>query len=146
MKRSLIVPSLIGGWVAAVGLLLIGIVLFGPYTHNNLDPRVQASYARTNQISVGPPDLFGGMAVMALPDDPVMRGQLLFVSNECASCHGLRGQGSVVGPGVIGTSAADLRKKTTEGAGAMPAFDPATLSDDDLAAIAAFLSSEITRH
>lgn len=144
MKRTLVVPYIVGGWVVGAGLLLVGIVLFGPYTHSNLQSQLQANYTRTNQITVGPPDLFGGMPSMAMSDDQVARGQALFVTNECATCHGLQGQGSAIGPTLTGSTAADLRKKTTEGPGAMPAFDPSSLSDEDLAAIAAYLSAQAT--
>jgi cytochrome c5 len=145
MNRALVVPSMVAAWVLGAGLLLVAIVLFGPYTHNNLQPRLESTYARTNQILVGPPDFFGGMPPLALPDDQVARGKALFIANECASCHGLQGRGSTIGPTLTGTSPADLRKKTTEGPGAMPAFDPATLSDDDLAAIAAYLSAQASQ-
>jgi mono/diheme cytochrome c family protein len=127
-------------WVIGAGLLLVGVVLSGPYTHSNLESQVQTSYTRTNQLVVGPPDLFGGMPGVNLPEDQLARGQVLFITNECATCHGLQGQGSTVGPTLRGSTAAILRQKTTEGPGAMPAFDPTTLSDDDLAAIADYLS------
>jgi ubiquinol-cytochrome c reductase cytochrome c subunit len=140
VKRIFVVPYVIVAWVVGAGVLLVGIVVFGPYTHSNLQPQVESSYTRTNQVTVGPPDLFGGLPGVALSSDQATRGQALFVTNTCATCHGLRGQGSTIGPTLTGTSAADLRNKTAAGPGGMPAFDPATLSDDDLAAIAAFLA------
>ncbi len=146
MNRAFVVPCLMAGWVVGAGLLLVGIVLFGPYTHGNLQPGPEASYTRTNQTVVGPPQLFGGMPGMSTPEDQIARGHALFVSNECATCHGLQGQGSVIGPTLTGSNAADLRKKTTEGSGAMPAFDPSTLSDDDLSAIAIYLVASASKH
>jgi mono/diheme cytochrome c family protein len=140
VKRTLVVPYLVTVWVIGAAALLVGIVVFGPYTHDNLQPQVESSYTRTNQVAVGAPDLFGGMPGVSMPSGQIARGRTLFMSNECATCHGLQGQGSTIGPTLTGTSAADLRTKTMQGVGAMPPFDPAALSDEDLAAIAAYLS------
>ncbi len=60
---------------------------------------------------------------------------------KCASCHGLDGRGGIVGPAIVETKAAKLRAVTQVGPQGMPAYAPGALTDDDLAAIAAYLAA-----
>jgi mono/diheme cytochrome c family protein len=73
--------------------------------------------------------------------DPAQLGKQLFVVEGCAGCHGLDGRGGVIGPSLIGTKVQKLRTMTNIGPQGMPAYAPGALSDQDLAAIAAFLNS-----
>jgi len=142
MSRYMVIPLAIGGWVVVVSLTLIGIILLGPYTHDNLATGPEAGYTRTMQQTVGMTMPFQGPgAGQPLPSDQVARGRALMVTNECAACHGLDGKGGVIGKPIVGFSAAQLRAKTTKGPGEMPAFANGALSDQDLAAIAAYLKS-----
>jgi len=142
MTRYTLIPLAIGGWIVVVSLTLIGIILLGPYTHNNLDVGPDPGYTRTMQETIGMvmPETGAGTS-QQLPSDQIARGRALMVSKSCATCHGLDGKGGVIGKPIVGFTAAMLRAKTTQGPGEMPAFAPSELSDQDLAAIAAYLNS-----
>lgn len=137
-----VLPASIGAAVLTIGLFLVVITARGPYTHANRDSGYDPGYARTQQTFVGSPVPFPGGRLAVLPaSDPVERGKQLFVAEGCAGCHGLEGRGGIVGPPIIGTKASRLRARTSVGPGGMPAFASNALTDDDLAAIAAFLSA-----
>jgi len=105
----------------------------------------------------------------AKPDDSVIAqaalteqyelGKKIFKDKKCASCHGDNGEGNLKNPAVIGEKAfpekpaksAKLRKGTTfKTAGDVMAFvkkhmplkDPGTLTDDEAAAVTAWMLSE----
>jgi mono/diheme cytochrome c family protein len=142
MTRYLVIPLAMGGWVAVVSLTLIGIILLGPYTHDNLATGPDPRYTRTMQQTVGMTVPFTGPGVgQPLPSDQIARGRALMVTHECAACHGLDGRGGVIGKPIVGFSATQLRAKTTQGPGEMPAFANGQPSDQDLADIAAYLKS-----
>ena len=143
MIGQVAIPRIIGGWVVVVGLSLIGIILFGPYTHGNTALQPDPAYTRTQQSLVGTPAPFHGPGLVgALPSgDQIARGRAMMVANGCAQCHGIDGKGGVIGKPIVGFTAQDLRKQTTRGPGEMPAFAQHQLSDDDLNAIAAYLKS-----
>lgn len=146
MKRvetgNMILPALIGAAVLMLAASLLAIVARSPYTHANLNLGFDPRYTRTDQILVSPPLPFQvpGLGVAAA-SDPAQHGKQLFVVDGCATCHGLDGRGGIIGPPVIGTTAKKLRTVTRVGPKGMPAYAVDELSDADLAAIAAFLSS-----
>ncbi len=143
MSRMLAMPGLIGAWVLVAGITLVALVLHSPYTHSNLAPGVEVDYHRTPQTIVGaaPSPFHGpGLAAGMTAADQIQRGRELIVANQCATCHGLDGRGGLVNKPIVGFSAAELRDRTSKGPGEMPSFGT-TLSDDDLAAIAAYLDS-----
>lgn len=133
----------IGLAVVTLALAILAIGANSPYTHANLNPRYDPRYTRTAQIGVGDEIAFSGPS----PDpsgnatDPGGRGNRLFVTKGCAACHTLEGRGGVVGPPIVGTDLETLQKKTRKGPGGMPRFSATALTDDELAAIAAFLTS-----
>ncbi len=141
-SKHMMLPVLIIAAVLVIALSLLTIVARGPYTHANLDLSFDPRYTRTEQMLVGAPVPMG-MERLAVPlaSDPVQRGKQLFVVNGCASCHGLDGRGGIIGPSIAGTKAEKLRVKTSVGPKGMPAYAPGTLSDSDLAAIAAYLAT-----
>ncbi len=141
-SKHMMLPALIIAAVLVIALSLLTIVARGPYTHANLDLSFDPRYTRTEQMLVGAPVPMG-MERLAVPlaSDPVQRGKQLFVVNGCASCHGLDGRGGIIGPSIAGTKAEKLRVKTSVGPKGMPAYAPGTLSDSDLAAIAAYLAT-----
>jgi mono/diheme cytochrome c family protein len=142
MTRYMVIPLAMGGWIVVVSLTLIGIILLGPYTHDNLARGPEPGYTRTMQETVGMVMPFQGPGTsQPLPSDQIARGRALMVSHECATCHGLDGRGGVIGKPIVGFSATQLRSKTTQGPGEMPAFSSSELSDQDVAAIAAYLKS-----
>lgn len=142
VSKNMLLPAFIGGAVLVIALTLLSIVALGPYTHANLDVGFDPRYTRTVQMLVGAavPDTGAGLAVPRA-SDPVQLGKQLFVVKGCAYCHGIDGRGGIVGPSIVGTNAAKLRVKTSVGPGGMPAFAPGALTDQDLAAIAAYLSA-----
>ncbi len=140
--RNTLLPAFIGAAVVAIALTLLTIVAHGPYTHSNLNAGFDPGYTRTMQTFVGAPVPFMGDG-LAVPQasDPVEYGKQLFVTKDCATCHGLDGRGGIVGPPIVGTKADKLRSKTTVGPKGMPAYASGALTDEQLAAIAAYLNS-----
>ncbi|MCL4530787.1 MAG: cytochrome c [Chloroflexi bacterium] len=140
--RNMLLPVFIGSAVLVIALTLLTIVAHGPYTHSNLNVGFDPRYTRTVQTFVGAPIPFtgGGLAVPPASDQ-VEYGKQLFITKDCATCHGLDGRGGVVGPPIVGTKADKLRAKTTVGPKGMPAYASGALTDEQLAAIAAYLNS-----
>lgn len=139
---NLLLPAFIGAAVLVIDLTLLAIVARSPYTHSNLNPGFDPGYTRTGQTLVGAPVPFGGDGLAAAPaSDPVQLGRQLFVTKGCAACHGLDGQGGIIGPSILGTKVAKLRTRTQLGPQGMPAYAPDALSDSDLEAIAAYLAA-----
>ncbi len=140
--RNMLLPGVIGTAVLGIGLTLLTIVARSPYTHSNLDVAFDPRYTRSVQAVVGAPVPMQGMMPAAQPGtDPVERGKELFVTEGCASCHGLDGHGGIIGPSIVGTKADKLRVKTSVGPQGMPAYAPGALTDQELAAIAAYLQA-----
>ncbi len=140
--RNMFLPAFISAAVLGLALTLLTITMRGPYTHANLDTSFDPAYRRTEQDVVGSPvPLMGHGLAVPRASDPVALGKQLFVSNGCASCHGLDGRGGIIGPSIVGAKAEKLRVKTQVGPKGMPAYAPGVLTDEDLAAIAAYLSS-----
>lgn len=140
--KNMILPAFIASAVLLIAFTLLSIVARSPYTHSNLNTGFDPSYTRTEQMVVGPPiPVNGGMLAVTPAADPVEHGKQLFVVDECATCHGLDGRGGIVGPSIVGTKAEKLRAETQVGPKGMPAYAPGALSDDDLAAIAAYLNA-----
>lgn len=141
-SRNLVLPGFIGSAVLLIALTLLTIVARSPYTHSNLGAGFDPGYTRTAQMTVNVPMLMHGDVLAVAPAaDPVARGKQLFVTSGCASCHGLDGRGGIIGPSILGTRAQKLRTVTNFGPQGMPPYAPGALSDQDLAAIAAFLAS-----
>ena len=141
-NKDMLLPAFIGTAVALIALTLLAIVARSPWTHSNLDPAFDPRYRRTEQMVLGAPMPMGRAALAVTPaSDPAQLGKQLFVVDGCAGCHGLDGRGGVIGPSLIGTKQQKLRTMTSVGPQGMPAYAPGALSDEDLAAIAAFLNS-----
>ena len=141
-NRYVIIPVFIGAAVLLISLTLLTITARSPYTHANLDLGFNSGYTRTDQTFVGAPipSTGDGLAVPAA-SDLVVHGKQLFVADGCASCHGLDGRGGIIGPSIVGTKAEKLRSKVMVGPMGMPAYAPGALTDNDLAAIAAYLKA-----
>ena len=145
MNRRLIIPLIAAVWVVVVPATLIGIILFGPYTHGNLATEYQSAYIRTQQIVIGTPTAYEGPGLdagVAVSNDPVERGEQLLVGKGCATCHGISGEGGPVGVPLSGIDASRMRMITSTGSHGMPQFDASRLSDEDLSAIAAYIASK----
>jgi mono/diheme cytochrome c family protein len=145
VNRKLVIPLFAALWVVAVPATLIGIILFGPYTHGNLATEYQSAYVRTQQVVIGTPAAYEGPGLdssVAVSNDPIDRGQQLLVGKGCATCHGLSGEGGPVGVPLGGVDASRMRMITSMGPHGMPQFDASTLSDEDLSSIAAYIASK----
>lgn len=144
LNRNVLLPGAIGTAVLGIALTLLTLVVRSPYTHANLNPGYDPRYTRTMQMFVGAPvPLSHENAAVPLSYNPIARGRQLFVMNGCASCHGLDGDGGVVGPSIVGTNAAMLRTATNEGPGGMLPYAPGALSDQDLSLIAGYLAATV---
>lgn len=140
--KTMLLPAFIGGAVLVLALTLLAITARSPYTHANLNAGFDPGYIRTEQILVGKPiPLNGGQPGSPAASDPVQLGKQLFVTEGCASCHGLDGRGGVIGPSIVGTKAEKLRVETLVGPKGMPPYSTGALTDQDLAAIAAYLAA-----
>lgn len=141
-RVSFLVPRLVAAVVVVFSLTLLTIGARSPYTHANLQPGRDLGYTRTEQISVGPGEQYGGIGSAARTEgDPVAEGTRLFVTKGCAACHALQGRGGAVGPPIAGTDLDTLREKVRKGPSGMPHYSLETLTEEELAAIAAYLRS-----
>lgn len=142
VNKNMLLPAFIGGAVTLIALTLLTMVARSPWTHSNLDTGFDPRYRRTDQVVLGGPMPVGPAALAVTPAaDPAQHGRQLFVVEGCAGCHGLDGRGGVIGPSLIGTKPQKLRTVTSVGPQGMPVYAPEALSDEDLAAIAAFLNA-----
>ncbi|HSL97642.1 MAG TPA: cytochrome c [Candidatus Deferrimicrobiaceae bacterium] len=137
------IPAVLAATISGLAVVLIwGIVARSPETHANVRPE---GFDRTPISYVGLDSTFTGvgLAEPAPVADPANRGRFLFFGFGCATCHGLRGEGGVVGPALdpeelgLGGLRSDIRR----GPGGMPAFDPQVVGDEDLEAIFRYLES-----
>jgi mono/diheme cytochrome c family protein len=141
-NKNLLFPALIGAGVLMLTLSLLTIVARSPYTHSNLNLGFDNSYTRTQQMLVGGPvPVTSDQLAVPRATDPVELGKQLFVSNGCAGCHGIDGHGGIIGPSIVGIKAEKLRVKTNVGPKGMLPYAPGALTDQDLAAIAAYLET-----
>lgn len=142
-RVSFLVPRLIAVVVVVFSLTLLTIGARSPYTHANLQPGPDPGYVRTGQIPVGPAEPYGGIgsAGERTDGDPVVEGARLFVTQGCAACHALEGRGGAVGPPIAGTDAETLQEKVRMGPSGMPRYSEESLSEEEIAAISAYLRS-----
>jgi len=133
----------IGVLLVSAALTILTIGARSPYTHANLQPGRDPGYTRTEQIYVGPGEPYGGTgsATGRTEEGPVAEGARVFVTKGCAACHALEGRGGAVGPPIAGTDLETLRSKVRKGPSGMPHFSAETLTEEELAAIAAYLGS-----
>lgn len=73
--------------------------------------------------------------------DPILDGSALYFQYACGACHGLAGQGAVVGPALVGEigSFGGFAEDVREGLGGMPGYDNAMISEEHLEKIYAYL-------
>ena len=127
--------------ITAAGMVIVFIRAPVANTHIT-DPD---GYDRTivNYVDVSYPyEGFGlNNALAAQTGDPIADGGTLYFQFACGACHGLTGQGAVVGPSLIGEigSFGSFSKEIREGPKGMPGYDEATISDEDLEKIYRFL-------
>jgi cytochrome c553 len=138
-RKNWLAPAIFAGLVVSLSVTLLTIGARSPYTHLNLSAGVVSGYDRTTQTLVGPPQSIKANAMVTGHGDLSQQGAALFMNLDCASCHGIKGQGGVVGPVIAGVNATLVQQKTAAGPGGMPKFTG--LSDQDVQALAAYLVS-----
>ncbi|THH39884.1 c-type cytochrome [Neolewinella litorea] len=77
--------------------------------------------------------------VVEMPTEDLQAGRIMF-NNKCGSCH--PGGRSAVGPSIINKPLPKflVRWQIRHGAGVMPAFDEAVLTDEEVAQIADYVA------
>lgn len=123
--------------------LIVIVVIRGPYTHGNLSPD---GYDRTEVTLLGQEYPYDGVGLadpqLATTGTAAANGEFIFFSFGCASCHGLDGEGGVVGPTLeTDLSASKLRREVRDGPAGMPAFSEELVTDEALANVLAFIQS-----
>ncbi len=125
-------------------VLIFGMVARSPYTHANQRPE---GYDRTEiaRVDQEPPFEGEGLAdpQLATMGDPAQDGQALFFGLGCAACHGLKGQGAVVGDAldIDDLSRSEFGRDIRKGPKGMPSYMEDVLSDEQLDRLYAFLES-----
>ena len=127
--------------ITAAGMVIV--FIRGPVANTHItDPD---GYDRTvvNYLDVSYPYEGFGLndASAAETGDTIADGHTLYFQYACGACHGLAGQGAVVGPALVGEigSFGSFSYDIREGPKGMPAYDEATISDEDLEKIYRFL-------
>jgi ubiquinol-cytochrome c reductase cytochrome c subunit len=129
------------GGVVAAGLVVVGLVTaIGTASYLAIPGPAAANAA-------GGPVGGSGAADVAAADDQVRALGASLFQQQCASCHGVQGQGTDNGPSLLGAGAAgaDFYLRTGRmplGAPGQPAIrhDP-VFSDDQIAALVAYVAS-----
>lgn len=130
--------------MSALAFTLIGVIIArSPYTHHNLNPE---GYDRTEVATLGETPAFEGISLADASyatGDPLADGRILFFANNCASCHGLKGQGATVGTDLDTSdlSLSEFLREVRKGPKGMPAFVEETLSDEEAEQLYAFLEA-----
>ena len=130
--------------ITAIGMVIV--FVRNPLTHANLDE--PAGYDRTPIVRIDEefPYLGPGLEDPSLAEsgDLLNDGQTLYFGLGCGGCHGIAGQGGVVGPGLFGEigSLGGFIEDVREGPRGMPGYAEDTLSDEQLAKIHAFLKQD----
>ncbi len=84
----------------------------------------------------------GGEATpTASPSDHDDEGMQLYISKQCAGCHGVTGEGTDIAPMVAGHNEGEVKRQVRNPVGSMPAFDSDMLGDDELDLIARYIES-----
>ncbi len=141
------VSFLVLGLVVTAAITILAIGARSPYTHGNLATGYDARYQRTQQILVGANQDFAGLSPSSAVsgDTATARGEALYITEGCVTCHGLEGRGAPVAPPIAGTKLPTLQQRVRQGPAGMPKFSTDALTDAQLADIAAYLQSVVTQ-
>jgi mono/diheme cytochrome c family protein len=114
--------------------MLIGVLVRSPDTRSNFQES-SVGYDRTDVALIGTLDNFEGVTDH-LGADPAA----VYVGAGCANCHGLSGEGGVVGPDIWGKNVEDALEAIRDGDKGMPAFAEERLTDGQVEALVAYLA------
>lgn len=121
--------------VIIIGLTLITILVRAPDTRSNYQ-HAPEGYTRTALATIGEDAEFQGLTP-TLGSTP----REVYIGAGCASCHGLSGEGGVVGPAIWKKNAEDMLEGLREGEPGMPFFSEHRLSDEQITALAQYLNA-----
>jgi len=141
-------PSLIGVGAASVDFMLRTGRMPLPEPNAQMtpkrpaydDPTIQSIVAYVSSLGDGPP--IPGVQVTSATD--IAAGRAAYVAT-CAACHGAGATGDAVGggavaPPLLGTAPTQIGEAIRTGPGAMPAFGPGQVSDEQMSEIAGYLA------
>ena len=72
--------------------------------------------------------------------EPISLGHELFIAKGCSACHGQDAEGTIIAPALTGHTMAQVRRQTRAPLGIMPVFPPDKISNEELDAIAMYIS------
>ncbi|MCL1594681.1 MAG: cytochrome c [Actinomycetia bacterium] len=128
--------------VTATGMVIV--FVRAPVANTHLtDPH---SYTRTPIAYMGTTYPYIGFGlddgIGTESGDAATDGGVLYFEYACASCHGLSGQGAVIGPALMDEigSFGSFNEDVREGPKGMPAYDEVTISDANLQKIYSYLT------
>lgn len=135
--------------VAFTALGMFYVVLSRPTMHANLDPT--ADFSRVPPALVGTDYDYVGLSNEShLADRSGDTGQKLFIQANCAGCHGLNGEGGVVGPALVeadepnGISLDSFIGEVRDGPKEMPTYSETRLTDAEITLMHDFLYGPAT--
>lgn len=120
--------------VVLIAAMLISVLGRSPDTRSNFQES-SVGYDRTDVALVGEVDSFDGIS-NELGDEPAS----VYVGAGCANCHGLSGEGGVVGPDIWGKNVEDALEAIRDGDHGMPLYDETRLSDQQIEALVTYLN------
>ena len=121
--------------VVLVAAMLIGVLGRSPDTRSNFQES-SVGYDRTDVAVVGEQDSFAGVSDV-LGAEPAE----VYVGAGCANCHGLSGEGGVVGPDIWGKNLEDAFEAIRDGDHGMPLYDDTRLSDEQIEKLVTYLNA-----
>ncbi len=133
-----IIPTVLTVAISGLALtLIVAIIARSPYTHGNLSAE---GYDRTELVYLGDKlPMERDSVAKNIRGDVTRQGKALYVGLNCAGCHGLKGQGGVVAPVIVGSDPGTLATYMRKSPAGMPTF--AGFTEDDLKALASYLQA-----
>ena len=151
LNRPTLIPAVLIAGVAGTLLLLVFQITLRPWgkTDTGIDTHlnyvaVADDYSRSEISTVGfAAHSPSGWVLANIPDEQAEdAGLQYYVASGCASCHGLLGEGNVIGPDLVESSPSEIRRESRGGPGGMPSYDNPGLLDEQLALISDYLISQ----
>ncbi len=133
----------VAAMITAIGM----VVVFIRAPVSNAHIRNPHAYDRTPIAHLGDEYSYVGFGLndesAAQTGEPITDGSVLYLKYGCAACHGLSGQGAVVGVPLVDEigSFGSFSEDTRDGPKGMPGYDEVTISEENLEKIYAFLKN-----
>ena len=136
-----IIPYGMVAFVVLTGLGMFYVVLTQPTMHANLAPNESFDRVPTAFVGAEYPYFGLGGDPADRPDD--LSGEILYVQAGCASCHGIGGNGAIVGGALdddVLNDTDEFNEAVREGPEGMPVYGDDVLSQDEIDRIIEFLN------